>query len=191
MILTTFNNNLLQRITDLLSTKFAITDLGILKHFLGVTARRTSSGLFLSQEMYAKEILERENMSNCKPASTPVETGSKLSVVLGAPLTDRSLYRSLAGTLQYLTFTRPDSTDAVQQVCLFMHVQRESHLEILNRILCYLKGTIHHGLYFRANQSLKLTQYTYADSGGCPDSLISTSGYCVILGDNLISRSGK
>ena len=57
-------------------------------------------------------------MTDCKPWSTPVDTQAKLSADLGDPVADPTAYRSLAGTLQYLTFTRPDLTYAVQQVCL-------------------------------------------------------------------------
>ncbi|GKB11814.1 ribonuclease H-like domain-containing protein [Tanacetum coccineum] len=53
----------------------------------------------------------------------------------GTPVVDPTLYRSLAGSLQYLTFTRPDITYAVQQVCLYMHDPREPHFSALKRIL--------------------------------------------------------
>ena len=76
-------------------------------------------------------------MTDCKPCSTPVDTQAKLSADLGDPLADPTDYRSLAGALQYLTFTRPDLTYAVQQVCLHMHDPRESHLTILKRLLRY------------------------------------------------------
>ncbi|MCI70717.1 copia protein [Trifolium medium] len=60
-------------------------------------------------------------MSSYNPVSTPVDTKAKLSGTSDNPYHDPSEYRSLAGALQYLTFTRPDISYAVQQVCLFMH----------------------------------------------------------------------
>ena len=81
-------------------------------------------------------------MTDCKPCSTPVDTQVKLSADLGAPVDDPTAYRSLAGALQYLTFTRPDLTYTVQQVCLHMHDPRESHLAMLKR-LCNEHGTIY------------------------------------------------
>ena len=66
------------------------------------------------------DILDRASMSHCKPSSTPVDTHSKLSAD-GVSVTDPSQYRSLAGALQYLTFTRPDIAYAVQHVCMYMH----------------------------------------------------------------------
>jgi hypothetical protein len=65
-------------------------------------------------------------MTDCKPCSTPVDTQAKLSATLGDLVADPTTYKSLAGALQYLTFTRPDLTHAVQQICLHMHDPRES-----------------------------------------------------------------
>jgi hypothetical protein len=104
---------------------------------------------------------------------------------------DPSLYRSLAGALQYLTFTRPDISYAVQQVCLHMHAPSTEHMLALKRILRYVQGTIHFGLHLSPSPITKLISYTDADWGGCPDTRRSTSGYCVFLGDNLISWSSK
>ena len=136
------------------------------------------------------EILERAGMSNCKASSTPVDTHSKLPAD-GATVSDPSQYRSLAGALQYLTFTRPDIAYAVQQVCLYMHDPREPHLSALKRILRYLQGTLDLGLYLHRTSPADLTVYTDADWAGCPDTRKSTSGYAVFLGDNLISWSSK
>ena len=103
-------------------------DLGQLHHFLGVTVEHRPSGLLLHQRQYALDILERVRMNDCKPCSTPIDTQTKLSAALGDPMDDPTAYRSLAGALQYLTFTRPDLTYAVQQVCLHMYDPRKSHL---------------------------------------------------------------
>ncbi|GJU31095.1 ribonuclease H-like domain-containing protein [Tanacetum coccineum] len=89
---------------------------------------------------------------------TPTE--SKLGPE-GAPVQDPTLYRSLAGGLQYLTFTRPDLSYAVQQICLYMHVPREPHLAALKRILRYVQGTLDLGLhlYSSSTTSLVITYY--------------------------------
>ncbi|GKC29603.1 ribonuclease H-like domain-containing protein [Tanacetum coccineum] len=92
-------------------------------------------------------------------SSTPVDTKKKLGPK-GSPVADPSHYRSLARSLQYLTFTRPDLSYAVQQLCLYMHDPREPHLHAMNRVLLYLW-----------------------DWAACPDTRRSTFGYCVFLGD--------
>jgi len=130
-------------------------------------------------------------MSECHPTATPVEARNKLSAFEGAPVTNPSEYRSLAGALQYLTLTRPDLAFAVQQVCLFMHDPREPHLALIKRILRYVKGSLSAGLHLGSGVVDKLTAYSDADWAGCPDTRRSTSGFCVYLGDNLVSWSSK
>ena len=93
--------------------------------------------------------------------------------------------------LQYLTFTRPNISYAVQQVCLHMHAPCTDHMFALKRIMRYVQGTLHYGLHLYPSPIEKLISYTDADWGGCPDTRRSTSGYCVFLGDNLISWSSK
>jgi hypothetical protein len=135
IVLTASNANLLQRTIVALQREFAMKDLGPLHHFLGITTERQPQGLFLHQRQYAINILERAGMSDCKPYSTPVDTQAKLSEDDGPPVADATSYRSLTGTPQYLTFSRPDIACVVQQVCLHMHTPREPHLAALKRIL--------------------------------------------------------
>jgi hypothetical protein len=152
--------------------------------------QHTPSGLFLSQRQYMLEILDRAGMADCKSCTTPVALDPKLSAS-GALVADPTDFRSLAGALQYLTFSRPDISYAVQQICLHMHDPREPHLAALKRILRYLRGTLHMGLLIRPSAQQDLVVYSDADWAGCPDTRKSTSGYAVFLGDSLISWSSK
>jgi hypothetical protein len=127
-------------------------------------------------------------MSDRKPCSTPVDTQAKLSKDNRPPVADATSYRSLTDALQYLTFSRPDIAYAVQQVCLHMHTPREPHLTALKRILCYLRGSLDHGL-LQPSSTSELVVYTDADWAGYPDTRRSTSGYAVFLGANLVSWS--
>ncbi|GKE17616.1 ribonuclease H-like domain-containing protein [Tanacetum coccineum] len=190
IILTASSTSLLQCIISLLHAEFAMTDLGPLNYFLGISATRTTSGIFLSQTKYATEILEQAQMLNCNPCRTPIDTEKKLGPE-GSPVTDPTLYRSLAGSLQYLTFTRPDLSYAVQQLCLYMHDPREPHLNAMKRVLRYLRGTTDLGLQLFRSTTSQLIAYSDADWAGCPATRRSTSGYCVFLGDNLLTWSSK
>ncbi|KAJ9563458.1 hypothetical protein OSB04_008618 [Centaurea solstitialis] len=190
IILTASSPTLIFMVISKLSSEFPMSDLGPLSFFLGIAASRSRSGLFLSQSAFAQEILARADMVSCNPCSTPADTQTKLAVD-GEPVPDPTLYRSLAGALQYLTFTRPDIAYAVQQVCLFMHDPRLPHLNALKRILRYLKGTLSHGLHIKALVVDRLVAYSDADWAGCPNTRRSTSGFCVYLGDNLVSWSSK
>lgn len=191
IILTASSTPLLNTIISALRKEFSMTDLGVLHYFLGISVRKTSQGLHLSQEKYVYDILQRANMANCNSARTPVDTNPKLHSDAGDSVRDATLYRSLAGALQYLTFTRPDISYAVQQVCLHMHDPRLQHLNALKRIIRYVKGTATLGLQLLPSNINQLMAYSDADWAGCPTSRRSTSGYCMYLGDSLISWSSK
>lgn len=191
IILVTSSPALKAHLMTHLSKEFAMKDLGPLSYFLGISVQRSSDGLFLSQARYAQEILDRAKMNDCNPVLTPVDTAGKLGATSGDLLNDPTTYRSLAGALQYLTFTRPDISYAVQQICMYMHAPRTGHLHALKRILRYVKGTLNMGVMMRASPLSTLIAYTDADWAGCPDTRRSTSGYCIFFGDNLISWSSK
>ena len=84
---------------------------------MGIVVSSNTADLFLSQKKYAAEILDKVGMSQCKaapaPAPTPVTTSGKLCAYAGSPYDNPTLYRSLVGALQYLTFTRLDISFAV------------------------------------------------------------------------------
>ncbi|GJZ40327.1 putative ribonuclease H-like domain-containing protein [Tanacetum coccineum] len=120
---------------------------------------RDYSRMFLSQKKYVVEILERAHMANCNPCRTPVDTESKLGND-GDPVSDPTLYRSLSGSLQYLTFTRPDISYAVQQVCLHMHDPQEPYFSALKQILRYVRGTLDYGLQLFSSSTTSLVAYS-------------------------------
>ncbi|GJS78895.1 ribonuclease H-like domain-containing protein [Tanacetum coccineum] len=190
IVLTASSESLLQQIIKSLHQEFAMTNLGPLNYFLGISVTHDSSGLFLSQKKYAIEILDRAHMDNCNPSRTSIDNESKLGSD-GNPVSDPTLYWSLAGSLQYLTFTRPDISYAVQQVCLYMHDPREPYFSALKRILRYVRGTLDYGLQLFFSSTTDLVAYLDADWPGCPTTRRSTSGYCVFLGNNLLSWSSK
>jgi hypothetical protein len=96
---------LLQQIISKLQHEFAMTDLGLLHHFLGISVRHTKTGLLLSQEQYATGLLEHLNMTNCNSCHTPADSKSKSSLSDGTLLETPMEYQSLTGALQYLTLT--------------------------------------------------------------------------------------
>lgn len=191
IILTTSSPGLLQSLTGRLHSEFAMTDLGTLSYFPGISFMSSSDGLHLSQRAYARDLLQHAGMAECHSTLTPVDTRAKLSATAGAPISDPSEYRSLVGALQYLTLTHPYLAYAVQQACLYMHDPRELHLALIKCILRYVKGTINLGLHISPSSTLTLSPYSDADCAGCPDTRRSTFGYCVYLGDNLVSWSSK
>ncbi|GJR98959.1 ribonuclease H-like domain-containing protein [Tanacetum coccineum] len=133
----------------------------------GISVTCDSSRMFLSQCKYATEILERAHMVSCNSSRTPVDTESKLGDD-GDAMSDPTLYRSLADSLQYLTFTRLNISYAVHQVCLYMHDPWEPHFSALKRILWYIRGTLDYGLQLFSSSTTSLIAYSDVDRARCP-----------------------
>ncbi|KAL5548372.1 hypothetical protein UlMin_003603 [Ulmus minor] len=127
-------------------------------------------------------------MTEAKHLATPTAT-KQLSLYDSDPFPDEALYRSTVGALQYILFTRPDIAFSVNKVCQFMHKPTEVHWQAVKRILRYLAGTINHGICFNATPNTTLTTFIDADYASSPDDRRSTGGFCVYLGDNLVSWS--
>uniref|UniRef100_A0A2N9F167 Reverse transcriptase Ty1/copia-type domain-containing protein n=1 Tax=Fagus sylvatica TaxID=28930 RepID=A0A2N9F167_FAGSY len=104
----------------------------------------------------------------------PQGTNTRLSIHEGDLLSDPHGYRSLVGALHYLTFTRPDISFAVHQVCQYMAALTTTHLSAAKRILKYIKGTLFHGIAFTPGP-LTLSIYSDADWAGDLDDRRSTS----------------
>ena len=96
-----------------LSQEFDLKDLGRLHYFLGLQINYTSAGLFVHQSKQALDLLHKFFMSECKPCKTPRSPNTHLVPHDNPLLPDLTLYRSMVGALQYLTFTRPDLSFAV------------------------------------------------------------------------------
>ncbi|KAM1256066.1 hypothetical protein ACFX2G_030821 [Malus domestica] len=169
---------------------FLIKDLGHLYYFLGLEVKRSSSSIFISQIKYILDMLSKANMISAKPCSTPLST-SKLDH--DSPLFDNvSEYRSLVSAFQYLTWTRPSLSFAVNLVYQCMHNPRISHFQAIKRILRYLKSSINLGLWFsKCSITSTITAFSDADWAGCAIDKRSTGSYCVFLGSSLISWSAK
>ncbi|KAF5464008.1 hypothetical protein F2P56_014124 [Juglans regia] len=118
-------------------------------------------------------------------------SSTRLTAVDGPSFEDPQLYRSVVGSLQYLSFTRPDISFAVNRVCQFMHCPRLIHWQAVKRILRYLRLTSTFGLHLSPISSFKITTFSDADWAGCPDDRKSTGGFCIFFGSHLISWGSK
>lgn len=129
-------------------------------------------------------------MIGCRAAATPIDQNDKITAQSGE-LVDREKYQRLVGRLLYLCHTRPDIAYAVSIVSRYMHEPRSAHMDAVQRILRYLKGTPGKGLLFRSNGHLTIDGYSDADWASCLDDRRSTSGYCVFVGGNLVAWRSK
>ena len=178
------------QVIQALTTEFDITDLGSLHYFLGIQITHTSTGLFLSQSKYVEDLLLKSEMVDAKPCDTPCLPYHRLLKEDGEPYPNPTVYRSIVGALQYLTFTRPDIAFSVHQVCQFMQNPMVSHFTAVKRILRYLKGTLHVGISYTKGD-LQLKAFSDADWAGDPNDRRSTTGLVIFLGNNPISWSSK
>ncbi|CAL8084538.1 unnamed protein product [Prunus armeniaca] len=190
IILTGNNQAAIDKLILTLSAEFDMKDLGELSYFLGLQIQHTSSSLFVNQAKYASELLAKMNMQTCATVPTPMLPGTKLYKNDGELLDNPSLYRSIVGALQYLTFSRPDKAYVVNYACQFLQQPTTTHLIAVKRILRYIQGTLDYGIQFTSG-FLELQAYTDADWAGDPNDRKSTSGYVVFLGRNPISWGAK
>ncbi|XP_041007968.1 uncharacterized mitochondrial protein AtMg00810-like [Juglans microcarpa x Juglans regia] len=182
-----FNSALLVQLKTHLSESFHMKDLGSLTNFLGLEVHRSPSGISFNQHKYASDLMSTAGLQEATFVDTPMELNVKLRREESDLLADPSLYRKLVGSLVYLTITRPDISFAIQQVSRFLQTPRHLHLAAVHRIIRYVMGNSARGLFFPANNSPRLTTYSDADWASYADTHRSIIGWCVFLGDALIS----
>eukprot|EP00253_Pinus_taeda_P030751 PITA_30751 len=122
--------------------------LGELTYFLGLQIQQKEGGIFLSQTKYLKQILKKYGMEDAKPVCTPMVTGCSLSANDEYAAVHQPTYRSMIGSLLYLTGTRPDIMHAVGIVGRFQANPKETHLQAVKRIFKYLQETQNYGLWY-------------------------------------------
>ncbi|XP_019057634.1 PREDICTED: uncharacterized protein LOC109116512 [Tarenaya hassleriana] len=191
-ILVTGNDvTLFSELKEVLQAEFQIKDLGEMKYFLGIEVARSQMGIQICQRKYTLEMLEEFGLLGCKPAASPMEAKLKLSQDAGELLADPTSYRKLIGKLIYLSVTRPDISFPVTKLSQYMAQPRDTHFQAALRVLKYLKNAPGQGLYYSSQNDLSLTAYSDADWGACPDSRKSVTGFCVFLGNSLVSWKSK
>ena len=129
-------------------------------------------------------------MLSAKPAKTPCAPNLRLVPTTGSLLADPHTYHSIVGSLHYLTFTRPNLSFAVHQVCQFMSAPYETHFIATKCILRYVNGTSNLGIFFQPGP-LSLSAFSDSDWAGDPFDRHSIIGFLVYLGFNPITWSVK
>jgi hypothetical protein len=138
LLITICSTSAIAAVKRILHDRFLMMDMGLLHFFLGLEISQDASGIKLSQAKYARDLLERFHMTDCKSAPTPFLSGVKLEDGGETPLVDSTLYRQLVGSLLYLTHSRPDLSYAVGAVSRFMQEPHELHWKDAKHILQYV-----------------------------------------------------
>nr|GEW60047.1 hypothetical protein [Tanacetum cinerariifolium] len=145
----------------------------------------------LSQDKYVAEILKKLGLIEGKSASTPIDTEKPLLKDPDGEDVDVHTYRSMIGSLMYLTSSRPDIMFAVCACASFQVTLKASHLHAIKRIFRYLKGKLNLGLWYLKDSPLDLVAYSNSDYAGASLDRKSTAGGCQFLGCRLISWQCK
>eukprot|EP00253_Pinus_taeda_P011241 PITA_11241 len=152
---------------------------------------QSENGVFISQDRYVEAVLKRFNMQNIKAAVTPTVMGLKLTKEDSSKDFDPKLYKSIVGSLMYLTTTRRNIMHAVSLIFRFMERPKETHWQAAKRILRYVNGTKGFGILYSSFESFMLIGYTDSDWAGSVDVRKSTSGYVFHMGLGAISWASK
>ncbi|GKB98693.1 putative RNA-directed DNA polymerase [Tanacetum coccineum] len=203
IIVTINNKGTIDNIICQLGSAFALKDLGLLNYFLGIEIVPHMFDILLSQKNYILELLQSIGLSNCNLVSSPMVTSSPLSLDDSTVFSNPVKYRQVVGYLQYVTLSRPDIAFAVNKVCQYMHAPTKNHWSSVKRILCYLHGTVKHGMLisrsfgftlqaftnvlWKGNPDTSLEAFSDADWNGDSDDRRCIGGFAIYLGSNLIS----
>ncbi|KAG8068859.1 hypothetical protein GUJ93_ZPchr0005g15577 [Zizania palustris] len=185
------NEELCKVFGDMMSREFEMSMIGELSFFLGLQVKQLKNGTFVSQTKYIHDLLKRFGLMEAKPIKTPMATNGHLDLNEGGKPVDQKLYRSMIGSLLYLTASRPDIMFSVCMCARFQAAPKDCHLMAVKRILRYLKHSIHIGLWYPKGAKFKLIGYSDSDYAGCKVDRKSTSGGCQFLGRSLVSWASK
>nr|GEW97712.1 hypothetical protein [Tanacetum cinerariifolium] len=150
----------------LMKNRFQMSSMGELTFFFRLQVKQKEDGIFISQDKYVAEILKKFNFLSVKTASTPIETKKPLVKDEEAADVDVHLYRSMIGSLMYLTASRPDIMYVVCTCFRFQVTLKTLHLQAVKRIFRYLKGQPKLGLWYHRESAFDLEAYSDSDYAG-------------------------
>lgn len=188
LLVTGTNISNIQKFKRQMGEEFDMTDLGKLSHYLGMEVSQQLGYIELKQESYAKKLLVRAGMAECRSAKYPMETSIQLDKDEKGKAVDATQFKSIVGGLRYLVHTRPDIAYAVGIVSRYMERPTVLHQAAVKRILRYIKGTTNYGLiYSKGTGNHLLEGYSDSDLAGNTEDRRSTGAMAFYLNDNLIT----
>src|SRR6185295_13259770 len=139
---------LVSKFSEQMSREFEMSMMGELQFFLGLQIKQTPQGTFVHQAKYTRDLLRKFDMSDLSPQPTPISTSTALDEDLDGEAVDKKEYRSMIGSLLYLTATRSDIQFGVGLCARYQASPRTSHRQVVKRIFRNLKFTPEFGLWF-------------------------------------------
>jgi hypothetical protein len=183
------SHTLVYRFQRIMEIEFQMSMMGELTFFLGIQVKQTKQDTFVHQAKYTKELMKKFNMAELKPVSTPMNSAASLGSDEDGEAVDQREYRSMIGSLLYLTATQPDIQFTVGLYAHFQASPRSSHRTIIQRIFRYLKHTPEFVIWYSTSFLLDLVGFYDFDFAVCGIDRKSTSGTCHFLGSSLICWS--
>ncbi|GJY21610.1 putative ribonuclease H-like domain-containing protein [Tanacetum coccineum] len=175
----------------LMKGEFEMSVMGELTFFLGLQVQQRPDGMFISHDKYVQEILKKFDLESVRTATTPYEARKPKSKNEPDSPLNVHLYRSMIGSLMYLTASRPDIMFAVSACSRNQVAPTTSNLEAVKKIFKYLKGQPKLGLWYPRESPFVLEAYSDSDYAGANKDRKSTTGGCQFLGRRLISWQCK
>ncbi|KAM0055964.1 putative RNA-directed DNA polymerase [Helianthus debilis subsp. tardiflorus] len=174
----------------LLSSNFEMKDMGEADVILGIRIKRSNNGIIMTQSHYIEKVLKKFNHYNCSPVSTPLDPSIRLMSNSGDSVSQLE-YSKVIGCLMYaMISTRPDIAYAVGKLSRFTSNPSAQHWQAVNRLLKYLKGTMHFGLCYSGFPSV-IEGYSDASWINNKEDHSSTTGWVFLLGGGAISWASK
>ena len=174
-----------------MTNEFEMSHMGELSYFLGLQIKQIENGIFINQEKYCYNLIKRFGLENTAAKPTPMSPTIHLDRDEDGKSVDQKLYRSMIGSLLYLTASRPDIMMSVCLCARFQANPKESHMRAVKRIIRYLTKTKDFGLFYPKECPFELVSYSDADFGGSRTDRKSTSGTCHFIGRSLVSWFSK
>ncbi|GJX28644.1 putative ribonuclease H-like domain-containing protein [Tanacetum coccineum] len=175
----------------LMKGEFEMSAMGELTFFLGLQVKQKPDGIFISQDKYVQDMLKKFDMESVRTATTPYEASKPKSKDEPDDAVNVHLYRSMIGSLMYLTASRPDIMFAVSACSRHQVTPLTSNLNAVKKIFKYLKGQPKLGLWYPRDSPFVLEAYSDSDYAGSHGDRKSTTGGCQFLGRRLISWQCK
>ncbi|GJS56106.1 putative ribonuclease H-like domain-containing protein [Tanacetum coccineum] len=176
---------------EVMHKRFQMCSMGELTFFLGLQVKQQPDGIFISQDKYIADILKKFDFCSIKTATTPIKSNKPLVKDEDGVEVDVHEYRSMIGSLMYLTASRSDIMFDVCACARFQVTPKASHLHAVKRVFRYLKHQPKLGLWYPRDSPFELEAFSDSDYAGASLDRKSTTGRCEFLGRRLISWQFK
>jgi hypothetical protein len=185
------SHTLVSRFQEMMESEFQMSMMGELTFFFGIQVKQMKQGTFVHEAKYMKDRMKKFNTAELKSVSTPMSSAASLGPDEDGEAVDQREYKSMIGSLLYLTATWLDIQFAVELCACFQSSPRSSHQMAVQQLFRYLKHTPEFGIWYYVSSSLDLVGFSDADFVGCGINRKSTSGTYHFPGSSLICWSSQ